>query len=132
MTIVTQGTRVSVKSAISRRANADDAAKDSFEKISQENSSAYLLFASSRYDIISLGSALPETFPETTIGCTTSGDIGPHGYAEGSLVGAILASPELHVDIVVIHTLQEANAQTIVRSCENLRANINRSQTGDS
>ncbi len=52
-----------------------------------------VFFCSPDYDLEALESALRETFGDVPlIGCTSSGEVGPGGYAHGSIVGASLSS----------------------------------------
>ena len=64
--------------------------------IQQPDISIVIFFASSRYDLATLGRAMKDAFNCPVIGCTTSGEItSSSGYREGGLIGVSLSSPAL-------------------------------------
>lgn len=74
--------------------------------IQQPDASIVIFFASSKYDLATLGNALKDSFSCPVIGCTTSGEISSStGYKEGGLVGVSLSSPGLIAHPKMIATL---------------------------
>lgn len=73
----------------------EEAVRDLFGQINQQDMEAVIFFCSPRYDLDKLGKALANTFPCPLIGCTTAGEISSKGYQQGGIVGASLSSPEL-------------------------------------
>jgi len=57
-------------------------------QIGREDMALVVLFCSPRYDLAALAAAINERFAGVpVIGCTTAGEIGPAGYADGGLSG---------------------------------------------
>lgn len=59
-----------------------------------------VFFASPRYDRDELAAAVGESFAGTqVIGCTTAGEIGPNGYAEGGMTAFALRADDFQIEL---------------------------------
>ncbi|NIM20279.1 MAG: hypothetical protein GTO51_08615 [Candidatus Latescibacteria bacterium] len=92
-------------------------------KIKQPGSSVSCIFASSNFDLEKLGSELRSAFRGPVIGCTTSGEITPQGYAQGTLCGFSIVSKELKAHPFMITSLKNFDAtgmEDVVKSLQNI------------
>ena len=87
--------RVSVKRGVSAQSHTGAAVEELVQQIRQPEMSGVIFFCSSQHGLGELGSAMAKAFDCPVVGCTTSGEIGPSGYCQHSLVGAGIASTEL-------------------------------------
>jgi len=124
MNTVTVHQDISIKKGFSQIKNEEDAVKDIFDQINQQEASAVVLFCSSKYDLARLGKAIKSTFDHPVIGCTTSGEISPEGYAEKSITGFSLASERLKVDTHVITSLTDGGAAQIPEMAKKVKAHL--------
>jgi hypothetical protein len=78
------------------------------DQLGDATSSGVFLFVSSRYDLAALGPAIKDAFVGCgpVVGCTTAGEIGPHGFQKGGITALGLASPDLEIESHVIRQLQ--------------------------
>ncbi len=68
-----------------------------------------VLFVSPVHDLAALASALREIFDDVPLaGCTTSGEIGPGGYAQHAITGFSLAAPDFAASMALISGLDHA------------------------
>jgi len=101
------------------------AVQEMARSIQQPNPSIVIFFASSRYDLVKLGSAMKDTFSCPVIGCTTSGEISSRtGYREGGLVGVSLSSPALIAHPRLISPLNSFGPLEGETLAQNLRAEL--------
>ncbi|WP_199101768.1 nitric oxide-sensing protein NosP [Aquitalea sp. ASV11] len=71
------------------------AAAELFEQLHQPSLALVLLFISPAYDLSLLAPALQQHFGAAlVVGCTTAGEIGCHGYQQGSISGVSFAEPD--------------------------------------
>lgn len=81
-----------------------------------------LVFAAATADPQALAAAIAEHFPGVPhIACSTAGEIGPEGYAEGSIVATALPADGFHVSTLAIENLSTAEFADIVRRVERFR-----------
>ncbi len=100
-----------IRRAISVAQAPEVAASQLFEALWQPGCCLVVLFVSPGHDLPKLAHALGALFGETPLaGCTTSGEIGPGGYAQRSIVGFSLAPPDFAASIGLIRTLSRLNA----------------------
>ncbi len=116
--------RLSVKKAHSRAQNAVEAVSELAGKLEQPEPSVIAFFASSRYDLECLGNEIGRNFQAPVIGCTTSGEITPTGYALGTLTGFSMASKELQVHPYLIPSLREIDSVKIEGVVESVLARV--------
>ena len=82
-----------IRCAQSTAANARQAVREFHSGIVQENIACVVFFCSSHYDLDALAEEMNLCFPGVLVfGCTTAGEIGPHGYCDHSLTGASFPS----------------------------------------
>ena len=106
-----RGERVRVKRGFSRAQDEAEAVRQLAHMIEQPDSSVVVFFASSHYDEERLGTELRRAFQSPIIGCTTSGEITPIGYDQGTLSGFSIASDELEVHPYLIPSLHELDGE---------------------
>lgn len=108
-----------VRRAITRAREPAIAAQELFAALWQPQCCLVLLFVSPDYDLASLAAGLRASFSTATLaGCTTSGEIGPGGYSEHSIVGLSLAGHGFAASIGLIRGLSlmdAAHMQATVR-----------------
>lgn len=81
-----------------------------------------LVFAAASADPEALAAALRGHFPETPhIACSTAGEIGPEGYAEGTIVALALPADGFHVSTLAIEDLSSVEFADIVRRAERFK-----------
>jgi len=105
--------RLSVKKAHSRAQNASEAVGELARELEQSEPSVFAFFASPSYDLKCLADEIGRNFRAPVIGCTTSGEITPSGYALGTLTGFSMASKELQVHPYFIPSLREIDSVKI-------------------
>jgi len=122
---------LSVKWGHSSSSDEAAAVKELAEQIIQPDMAAVVFFASSKYELDKLGKELKQTFTVPLIGCTTSGEITPKGYSEGSNTGVSLASDRLKV---LTHTIQPLNgfeSSQITNIVASVKKQISQAQNDD-
>jgi hypothetical protein len=111
--------RPSIQRAISFAADPTAAAEELHAALWHPDCCLILLFISPGRDLEALAPALAHVFGSTRVaGCTTAGEIGPGGYATGSITGISLAGPDFAAAVGLIEQLQGANTadmQAVVR-----------------
>lgn len=91
-------TAISVRTGVTDRTGVADAVAELVNAIAQPDMAVVLFFASSRYDLEALGSALDKAFSCPVVGCTSAGEfVSGHGYRNGSIVAASIRSDRLRV-----------------------------------
>ena len=105
--------------AISTAQDPATAASELFAALWHPHCCLVVLFVSPGYDLPRLAAALHARFGDTPLaGCTTAGEIGPGGYAECSIAGFSLASPDFAASVGLIGALSRmdvAHVQATVR-----------------
>ncbi len=81
-----------IRQGISLNPDPVQAVRELFDAIFLPSAGLTVVFCSSRYDRHALELALQETFAGAPlVGCTTAGEISPHGYTMGGLAGISIA-----------------------------------------
>jgi len=119
---------IEVKKGLSCSHDPAEAVRELKEAIYQPESSAVVIFCSSKYDLDRLGNDLRWAFPCPVIGCTTAGEIGPEGYDEWSLTGFSIASPDLHVHPYLIDSLDTLDSNRIRQIASKVERDMERSK----
>jgi hypothetical protein len=117
--------RVTVKTGCSTAKDERDAVSELAGMIEQPGSSVTGIFASSSYSLEKLAGELKRTFADPIIGCTTSGEITPSGYSQGTLSGFSIASKEMQAHPLLLTSLEEygsAEMEEVVNTLKDLRA----------
>ena len=100
-----------IRRAITTSRDPGRAAHDLAAVLLQEDCCLVLLFVSPKYDMATLALALPGAFGAVKVaGCTTSGEIGPGGYAEHSIVGISFAQPDFAASLGLVRNLRHMDA----------------------
>lgn len=86
------GSRVQARIGVSRHESAIAAVAELAAQL-DEDAPLTFVFASPRYDLDALASALGAAFRGPLAACTTAGELGPHGFQKDGLVGVSLAGP---------------------------------------
>lgn len=105
--------RLNVKKGHAKAQDEAEAVRELADRIEQPDTSVVVFFASSNYDLERLSVELRRRFRGSVIGCTTSGEITPLGYAQRGLSGFSIASDELRVHPYLITPLRELDATEI-------------------
>jgi hypothetical protein len=100
-------------------------------KLSQSDPAISMVFVSSQYDLEVLGRELARSLPGPVIGCSTSGEITPCGYANGALSGFSIASPELATHTAVISPLRGLAPGRVEAVIESAQSHLEAAQQRD-
>ena len=74
-----------------------------------------ILFISPLADMAALTARLDAVFPDTPVmGCTTAGEIGSGGYAEGQIVAVALPSAHFEAEALLVPDLDDLNPQALI------------------
>lgn len=107
-------TNVVIKRGYSCLPDEIQAVKELYSQIHQPEMTAVFIFASSKYNLSKLGNELKQAFKVPVIGCTTSGEITPDGYREGTLTGFSITSEKLKVLTYNINPLNNLDTSQIM------------------
>jgi hypothetical protein len=91
------------------------------EQIGHRTAEALVFFCTHDYDLDILGRELGQVFPGTTIGCTSSGHFGPHGFQLTGIVGVAFFGDALRITPFLITPLARHTEQ-VARIAEEVRA----------
>ncbi|GAC1301296.1 MAG: FIST N-terminal domain-containing protein [Vulcanimicrobiaceae bacterium] len=108
-----------VRRGASRNADPAIAARELAAQINGAETSAAVFFCSAEYDFDMLGAELCDRFEGVElVGCSTSGEIAPDGYADHSLVGLGFARDDY---VTVAGHIDDLSVTSLVRVCELVR-----------
>ncbi len=113
--------RLIVKQGFSQAKDTAQAAREFIKQVEQPDAAVVVFFASSNFDLTVLEKELKGKFSAPVIGCTTSGEITPEGYCQGTLTGFSIASDELEVFPYLIPSLQTfdgAKTENLIKSIQ--------------
>ena len=100
-----------IRRAISTARSMEAAAQELYRALWQPSCCLVVLFVSPGHSTKLLAAALARTFGDTPLaGCTTSGEIGPGGYAQHAIVGFSLGGPDFAASIGLMQGLSRQNA----------------------
>lgn len=116
--------RLKIKIGTTVLQNEEEAVRELFDQVNQQNMEAVIFFCSSKYDLVKLGNELKSTFPCPLIGCTTAGEISSRGYQEGGVVGVSLSSPEMRLHPHLISPLKQFGLAEAQNLADAFRKNI--------
>lgn len=97
--------RISVRSGTTRQPSATAAIGELCEQMVQPAMGLAIIFVSPAYDLDALGPAIAAHFPCPVLSCTTAGELSGAGYAQQTLSGVTIASPELRAQVEFIPSL---------------------------
>lgn len=84
-----------------RSADPIGAAREFHAQVAQEHAALVVFFCSPFYELDELGAELSRLFGDTPlVGCTTGGEIGPHGYRHGTLTGASFSAAHFKASMI--------------------------------
>jgi hypothetical protein len=99
---------ITVRKAASTSADAAIAVREVHDAIGGADSALTILYCAPTYDLDVLGREIKRLFGDApVIGCTTAGEITPHGYLEGSLTGVSLGGAGLVAAAAPVEGLQD-------------------------
>lgn len=117
--------RMGVRTAASKRREEKGAVTELAAALNGPGSKLTLVFAASLYDPAQLGAHLSAAFPDTTLlGCTTAGEIGPDGYASGSLCGISLDGEDLDFEAGLLENIRELDPRRMAAFAHGLRERL--------
>jgi hypothetical protein len=105
--------------------NAAEAAAHLREQIGHSNVSLAVAFVSNQYDRSRMARHLHREFSGTTlIGCTTAGEIGPHGYAANGVAGLSFGRNDVLCDVGLIEQVSKVSSENCLRFAYELRQKL--------
>lgn len=111
-----------IRRAISVARSPETVAHELHAALWQPQCCLVLVFAAPAMATPALAEALTWCFGSVPVaGCTTSGEIGPGGYAEGSVVGISLAGPDFAASIGLIDHLSRMDAADMQATVRRVR-----------
>jgi hypothetical protein len=121
---MTGSAELRVRVGASSASEAGAAVRELAAQIAQPDALVTLVFASPRYDLTALASALAAEFPAPLLGCTTAGEITPAGYASGTLAGISLAGSDLEILTTHLTPLAAAPREAIEATLADARRKL--------
>ncbi len=119
--------RIKVRRGASVSRDPVVAGRELYESVEQASMCFVLFHCGSGYDLDALGGELSRRFEGIeVVGCTTSGEIGPLGYENDSLVGVSFAAPDFRVATHRIDDLQHFEFSRGTEVGPALRAELSR------
>ena len=114
-----------IRTGASRLPDAGPAVVELAQALRQPATGLVLVFASSHYDEEATASGLREAFGATPlIGCTTAGEIGPHGYQENGLTGASFGGDDMDFEAGLLENLQGTDQKSASGFAQSLRERL--------
>jgi hypothetical protein len=126
---MTANERLKIRIGTTIEPEEEEAVRELFEKVYQEDMRAVIFFCSSRYDLVKLGNELKSIFPCPLIGCTTAGEISSKGYQDGGIAGVSLSSSELKMYPHLISPLKQFGLTEAHLLADSIRAELTFSNT---
>lgn len=116
--------KLEVKHGVSFAKDEQLAVQELYDQINQPEAEVVIFFCSSKYDLKKMSKALNATFSCHLIGSTTSGEITPTGYHEGSLVGVSIASNEIKIHSRLISPLSDFSMEMAEKLARDIRDDL--------
>ncbi|BAQ69071.1 GfdT protein [Rhodovulum sulfidophilum] len=89
------------------------------------------LFVSPDADFAAVMAGAQQAYPDVSVtGCTTAGEIGPEGYAEGAMVALALPAVHFRAETMVIENLAALDPQTLIGEMIRRRVALARAAPG--
>jgi hypothetical protein len=111
-----------IRRAISVARSAETAAHELSDALWQPSCCLVLVFVTPSMDMAALATALSRRFAGITVaGCTTSGEIGPGGYVDQSVVGLSLGGADFAASVGLIRGLMHMNAVDMQATARRVR-----------
>ena len=105
-------------SAVSYDTNPHGAAADLHKQFSAIDIQSIIFFCSAEYDLSLLAVAINQAFSDRdVVGCTTAGEITPHGYGQGCITAIGFSASAFAIEAASIECLDDfslTDAQTLV------------------
>jgi hypothetical protein len=106
-----------------------DAVKLLAQMLGQGPFALVILFISPQADMAALTAGLDAVFPDTPVmGCTTAGEIGRDGYAEGQIVAVALKSAHFGAEALLVPDLDDLNPQALISRLIRVRQGLIRTR----
>ncbi|MDR5897581.1 nitric oxide-sensing protein NosP [Halomonas vilamensis] len=120
----TSATTAPVLTAASRSHDPECAAEELARHLKHEELGFVLFFCSAEYPLAALGGALESAFAAVKVsGCTTAGEITPHGYDRGCVVAIGFDRRYFAVDYALVEDLERFDLLRAQRLVEQLLEN---------
>ena len=111
-----------VRRVDSTQQDVADVVKDLVDGIGPDPMSCVFVFISPMIEVEALSKGLSSAFPDTpVIGCTTAGEIGSNGYAEGTVVAVGLPRKNFCVSTGVVRDLSNLKFRTMAAQILEMR-----------
>jgi hypothetical protein len=99
--------KVKTITAVSKATDPFIACQDLYQQLHKENISFILFYCSSTYILKSLAKTMESTFKDVDIvGCTTTGEVTPHGYEQHSIVAIGFSSQYFAICATLIESME--------------------------
>jgi len=96
-------------------AGQKDAVQGLAQMLGQGPFALVILFISPQADMAALTAGLDAVFADTPVmGCTTAGEIGRDGYAEGQIVAVALPSAHFGAEVLLVPDLDDLSPQALI------------------
>jgi hypothetical protein len=109
----------SISRAQVRGETAVEAVRNFHDAVCLPDAALVIFFCSPRYELATVAAEMTRCFGSIpVVGCTTAGELGPAGYADGSISGACFAASQFSSAARCIHSLDRfslAGAQSVVQ-----------------
>ena len=106
-----------------------DAAELLAQALGQGPFALIILFISPLADMAALTARLDAVFPDTPVmGCTTAGEIGSTGYAEGQIVAVALPSAHFEAEALLVPDLDDLSPQALISQLIRVRQGLIRAR----
>lgn len=114
-----------IRTGTSSHADPRVAAAELAARLQPEPGGLSVVFCSPRFDPDAIAAALGEQLGAAPlIGCTTSGEIGPDGYQEGSVVGVHFAAGELAFEVGALEGVSTLDGRRMAAFAHDLRTRL--------
>ncbi len=120
-----------IRTGMSKNPDPFEAVKELCSQISQPDIALAVIFISPEYDLEKLEPELNKRFPDCpVIGCTTSGEITPHGYSENSITGFSISNHNTIAKVYTIEQIKDLTPSSVKPVGDDVRKQIEMFKTG--
>ncbi|MCE2736773.1 MAG: FIST C-terminal domain-containing protein [Rhodobacter sp.] len=110
-------------------AGQKDAVQGLAQMLGQGPFALVILFISPQADMAALTAGLDAVFADTPVmGCTTAGEIGRDGYAEGQIVAVALPSAHFGAEVLLVPDLDDLSPQALITRLIRVRQGLIRAR----
>lgn len=110
---------MAVLRGFSEHQDTAQAVREFADSVDQPDLALVAFFCSPSMDRSVVADVLGSRFPDSAVvGCTTAGEITPHGYREGSIAGVSFSADHFHVVTQLIPSLDDFSIETVQAAAE--------------